>query len=142
MTMTGIFSPESKLRDEQRTLAWYFDALERRDRFITVWEKYFHGVDALILPAAMTNAFTHREAGTPIDVDGKPRSYWALAQPMTFCNLTGLPALAAPAGLDESGLPIGIQIIGARWSEMRLLAIGNALEQTGILPGFRAPPRG
>jgi hypothetical protein len=43
MTTTGIFSPESHLRDEQRTLAWYFDALERRDHFIAVWEKYFQG---------------------------------------------------------------------------------------------------
>jgi Asp-tRNA(Asn)/Glu-tRNA(Gln) amidotransferase A subunit family amidase len=55
-------------------------------------------------------------------------------------NVAGLPALVAPAGHDEDGLPVGIQIVGPRWSEMRLLAIGRALEQERILPGFRAPP--
>jgi amidase len=55
-------------------------------------------------------------------------------------NLTGQPALVVPAGLDQEGLPIGIQIVGPRWSEMRLLAIARALEEGGILPGFRPPP--
>src|SRR5260221_524903 len=40
MTITSIFSHESNLRDEQRALTWYFGALDRRDRFITLWEKY------------------------------------------------------------------------------------------------------
>lgn len=45
-----------------------------------------------------------------------------------FCNLTGLPGLAAPAGLDDDGLPVGVQIVGPRWSEMRLLEIAGELE--------------
>jgi len=52
---------------------------------------------------------------------------------------SGLAGLVAPAGLDEDGLPTGIQIIGPLWSEMRLLEIARELEKVGILPGFQAP---
>jgi amidase len=137
-TITGLFAPDARLRDEQRTLAWYFGALAQRDALITRLEQYFEDVDALVLPAATTNAFPHTETGASIDVDGTPTVYWSIVAPMVFCNLTGLPSLVVPAGIAD-GLPIGIQIIGPRWSEARLLAIAGALEQAGILPGFRFP---
>jgi amidase len=128
------------LRDEQRTLAWYLDALERRDRFVAAWQAFFEDLDGLILPSAMTSAFTHRETGAPIDIDGESVSFWENGRLVVFCNLTGMPALAVPAGLDNDGLPIGIQIVGPRWSETRLLEIARELELAGILPGFQKPP--
>lgn len=140
MAITGIFDPGATLRDEQRSLAWYLDALARRDRFAATLDRFFERVDALILPAAMSTAFTHRETGAPIEVDGTPVNYWALGEALVFCNLTGLPSLVVPAGADNEGLPIGIQIIGPRWSELRLLDIARALERARILPGFRSPP--
>lgn len=138
--ITGLFSPGSHLRDEQRKLAWYFAALERRDRLTAAWQTFFEDFDALLLAPAATAAFTHREPGTPVEVDGKKVDYWEVGGVQTICNLTGLPGLAAPAGLDGDGLPVGIQIAGPLWSEMRLLAIARELEREGILPGFQAPP--
>lgn len=88
----------------------------------------------------MTGAFTHRETGAPIDVDGDAMDYWGLPGLLAFCNLTGLPALVVPAGAADDGLPIGSQIVGPRWSEMRLLDIARAFEKAEILPGFRSPP--
>jgi len=41
--------------------------------------------------------------------------------------------------VDADGLPIGIQIVGPRWSEIRLIEIAAALEEAGILPGFVRP---
>jgi amidase len=137
---TGAFDPQSGLRPEQRTLAWYLAALDRRDRASGTWEAYFEDVDALILPTALTSAFTHREIGAPVDVDGEAVSYWAYGRLVAFCDLTGLPGLAVPAGLGDDGLPIGIQVVGPRWSESRLLEIAGELERAGILPGFQAPP--
>jgi amidase len=46
----------------------------------------------------------------------------------------------APAGQDDDGLPIGVQIVGPRWSDLRLCAIARAFESARLLPGFRAPP--
>jgi len=40
----------------------------------------------------------------------------------------GIPALSIPAGLDEHGLPIGIQFQGPDFSEARLLRVGRAYE--------------
>ncbi|MFL6235242.1 MAG: amidase [Thermoanaerobaculia bacterium] len=139
-TVTGLFSPGSHLRDEQRTLAWYFEALERRDRLTAAWQTFFESFDGLILPPAATNAFTHREPGDPVEVDGKAVSYCEIGGAQAVCNVTGLPGLAIPAGLDERGLPVGIQLVGPLWSELRLLEIARALEGAGALPGFQAPP--
>ncbi|HXZ09684.1 MAG TPA: amidase family protein, partial [Paraburkholderia sp.] len=44
-------------------------------------------------------------------------------------NLTGLPALSIPCRFASDGLPIGLQIIGRRWGEARLLAIALAYEE-------------
>jgi len=138
--VTGLFDPEAELRDEQRTLAWYLDALERRDRFVAVWEDFFQDLDGLLVPPAMTTAFTHRDPGAPIDVDGELVGYGGHGGLLVFCNLTGQPALAVPAGLDSDGLPVGIQVVGPRWSELRLLGIAGELERAGVLPGFQVPP--
>ena len=138
--LTRLFDPSATLRDEQRTLAWYLGALQRRDQFIAAWQEFFTDVDGLILPPAMTAAFPHQEMGARLDVDGKAVSYWGHGRFLGPCNLTGLPALVAPAGSGDQGLPIGIQIAGPLWSEMRLLAIARALEREGILPGFQPPP--
>jgi amidase len=137
LTVTQVFSPELR---EPPTLAWYLEALDRRDRLVRAWQEFFADVDALILPSAMTNAFAHRESGGSVDVDGKTVSYSDHGRPLVFANVVGLPALTVPAGLDGDGMPIGVQIVGPLWSELRLLAVAGTLERAGILPGFRTPP--
>lgn len=127
--ITGVFDPGAQLSDEQRTLGWYLTALERRDAFIDAWESFFADVDALILTPAQNTAFVHEATG-----------YEAEGQQLVFANLTGLPGLVAPAGFDGAGLPVGVQIIGPRWSELRLLDLAQALEEVEILPGFQPPP--
>jgi amidase len=47
--------------------------------------------------------------------------------------------LTVPAGSDDQGLPFGIEIVGPRWSEIRLLRIARELERAEILPGFQRP---
>jgi aspartyl-tRNA(Asn)/glutamyl-tRNA(Gln) amidotransferase subunit A len=44
-------------------------------------------------------------------------------------NLTGLPALSIPCGFSTEGLPIGLQLVGARWDERGVLRAGHAFEQ-------------
>ena len=138
--VTGVFSPDAGLRDEQRTLGWYLAALERRDRIGAIWEAWFDDLDCLVLPVAAASAFRHCEQGADIDVEGTPVSYWAFGGPLPASNLTGMPALVVPAGLDETGLPFGVQLVGPRWSEVRLIGIARQLEKAGVLPGFRFPP--
>jgi Asp-tRNA(Asn)/Glu-tRNA(Gln) amidotransferase A subunit family amidase len=61
-------------------------------------------------------------------------------QPGSNCALsanTGLPALTVPAGFTAAGMPVGIELLGAPWSEARLLSLGYAFEQAGR---HRVPP--
>ena len=63
-----------------------------------------------------------------------------------LCNLSGHPALAIPAGMSDEGLPIGLQIIGRRFEEEKLLAIGQWIElrlsgwRCGASPDLGARP--
>lgn len=48
------------------------------------------------------------------------------------CQLSaqsGLPAISMPAGFTPDGLPAGIELLGAAWSDARLVALAYALEQ-------------
>jgi len=47
----------------------------------------------------------------------------------TVFNYTGHPAIVIPYKLDRDDLPIGVQIVGKRWDESRLLAIAKAISE-------------
>ncbi len=56
-------------------------------------------------------------------------------QPGSTCGLsasTGLPALSAPAGFTNDGLPVGIEFLGRPRTDVRLVGLAWALEQLGI----------
>jgi aspartyl-tRNA(Asn)/glutamyl-tRNA(Gln) amidotransferase subunit A len=62
-------------------------------------------------------------AGQPA---GRIRAAW---YPYTYpMNLTGHPALSMPCGLSPEGLPIGLQLAGAWYSDDYLLGIAALLE--------------
>jgi amidase len=54
--------------------------------------------------------------------------------PFTFA---GLPAISLPTGVDPTGLPLAVQLIGASWGESRLLAAAAWCER---VIGFDAAP--
>ena len=43
-------------------------------------------------------------------------------------NLPGVPAMSIPAGFDDRGLPLGVQLIGPRLGEAAVLAAGHAFQ--------------
>jgi amidase len=139
--VTSIFAPDNELDDEQQSVAWYLNALDRRDQVITTWETFFEQFDVLVVPPpAMTPAFPHADEYASIDVDDRRVPYLEHGALLTFANFAGLPALSAPAAIDADGLPIGVQLVGSPWSDARLIATTRAMEVAGVLPGFRPPP--
>jgi amidase len=134
--MTGAFQPEEQERPT--TLAHYLEALHRRDQSIIAWEQFFDEWDVLLCPPSMVTAFPHCETGTPLRVDGQEVVYWMVSAHGTLFNYTGHPAVVLPYKLDRDGLPIGIQMVGKRWDEARLLAMAKVVsEMTGA---FQRPP--
>ena len=73
-----------------------------------------------------------------LHVDGQEVAYWLANAHTTLFNYTGNPACVLPYTLDREGLPIGVQLVGKRWSEAHLLAIAQAVSQ--VAGEFRRPP--
>jgi amidase len=131
----GAFQPQE--HEQPTTLAQYLAALHRRDQSIIAWEQFFQNWDILLCPPSMVTAFPHCETGTPLRVDGQETDYWMVSAHCTLFNYTGHPAIVLPYKLDHDGLPIGIQIVGKRWNEARLLATAKAL--SAVTGQFQRP---
>ncbi len=64
----------------------------------------------------------------------------AMGSTSTLPAVAGVPHLTVPMG-EVSGLPVGLSIVGAAWSDARVLALGYAFEQAAgvaMRPGFAA----
>ncbi|HEX5166696.1 MAG TPA: amidase family protein, partial [Thermomicrobiales bacterium] len=117
--------------------AAYFHALDRRDHFIRAWQAFLNDT-ILICPVMMTTAFPHCPRDTPVTVDGVEHPYSQIADYCRPFNLTGQPVVTIPAGLDDAGLPIGIQVVGPLWSDARLLATAKTI--SAIIGPLEHPP--
>ena len=126
-------------RGARASVAEYMAALTRRDRLITALEAFFADCDAWLCPVAYGPAIGHVPFGAPIEVDERKVPYF-LATTAFTCpfNLTGHPAVVLPLAITKEALPIGVQVLGKRWSEPALLAMAK---QLSLVTGpFRPPP--
>jgi len=83
-------------------------------------------VPVLLMPVASIPAFGHRERRWL--VDGKEIGLFQATMPVVIANVLGLPALAVPMGTAETGLPVGVQLVGRPFEDERLLELGELLE--------------
>lgn len=64
------------------------------------------------------------------EIDHVPQeSYLDWMRSAYLISVTGLPALSVPAGFTPAGLPVGLQLVGRRRADWRLLAVAAAFEQ-------------
>lgn len=104
--------------------AYYKKAQQVRTLIINDFKAAFHNhCDVIVTPASPTTAFKIGEKTS------SPLSMY-LADIFTVpINLAGIPGLALPCGLDSQNLPIGLQILGAPFSESLLMKTAFAFEQ-------------
>ncbi len=106
---------------------YYVRALKVRTLIRSDYDQAFdpkgkYKLDALLTPTTPTTAF-------PIgDVYGDSVLMQYADQLTVTADHAGVPGISLPAGLDEDGLPIGIQLLGPDFSEGELLRIGRAYE--------------
>ena len=103
--------------------AYYLKAQKVRTLIKQDFEAAFQEVDALVCPTSPTTAF---KAGTKVD---DPLSMYLIDLMTIPVNLAGLPGISIPCGFDESGLPIGLQLIGNVLQEQTLFEMAYAYEQ-------------
>jgi amidase len=114
----------------------YFIVLNRRDAIIAHWERFMEEWDVLICPVAQSTA--PLLAHTSLLVDGEPLPDGQRLSPCTSFCLTALPSVVIPLSLDTQELPMGVLLVGKRWSDEKLLAIAALVSE--ITGGFRRPP--
>jgi aspartyl-tRNA(Asn)/glutamyl-tRNA(Gln) amidotransferase subunit A len=111
--------------------AYYLRAQKVRQRIAQDFREAFGEVDAILTPATPSAAFALGEKS------GDPVAMYLNDIFTVTANLTGLPALALPTGLDKQGLPLGLQVIGKALDEESVFAVSAALEKAA---NFRAKP--
>ena len=89
---------------------------------------FFEDFDVLIAPAAAVSPFPHEELFVT-EINGEKMPNYTRWMALAYAPTTSLCcALALPCGVDEKGLPFGIQVIGRRGADLAVLEIGLALE--------------
>ncbi|THD75321.1 MAG: Asp-tRNA(Asn)/Glu-tRNA(Gln) amidotransferase subunit GatA [Phenylobacterium sp.] len=112
--------------------AYYLKALKVRRRIADDFDQAFEKVDALLTPTAPSAAFSLGEKS-----DDPVAMYLNDIFTVTV-NLAGLPGISVPAGVDKSGLPLGLQLIGRALDEGTLFALAGAVEKAA---DFRGKPK-
>ncbi len=107
-----------------------------------VWQRYFRTHDAFLLPVNFAPAFPHdhrpRWDERRISTSSGDRSYYDLMRWIAFATFTGCPATVAPVGRTNSGLPVGIQIMGALHEDATPIDLAARLAD--LVGGFQPPP--
>jgi amidase len=104
------------------------------------WQSLFRDFDVVLCPPMPTPAFLHNHSARltrQIDIDGRAVCYddqivWA-----SIASLCGLPATVAPIDPSDTGLPIGVQIIGGYLEDYTTIGFAGLVE--GLYGGFVPP---
>lgn len=103
-------------------------ALYLRDALYRSMMAYFSRVDVLVTPTTPVTAWPCQQLGPPT-IAGRPVTSRAHAVFTPIFNHTGMPAISVPCGLDDAQLPIGLQIVGPRYSDAMLIALAEEVER-------------
>lgn len=114
----GTFALSSGYFDAYYTKACQVRRLIRQD-----FENAFQQVDLIATPVSATTAF---KAG---DKAKDPLQMYLTDIFTIPASLAGLPGISIPCGQDQAGLPIGMQILGPRMEDARVLQAATLIER-------------
>ncbi|MGI9645762.1 MAG: amidase [Ilumatobacteraceae bacterium] len=95
-----------------------------RFRIQRAWSQFFVEHPVLLSPTWAQPAFAH---GADVDVNSGTEMMVDTIRPVVHANLLGLPAAVTPAGVSD-GLPVGVQVIGDRFTDLRCLTVSHEIE--------------
>ena len=105
----------------------YFMQAARVRRMISdSFASAFDNCDLIVCPSGASTAL-------PLDSDLTPLEYYALDLFTVAMNLAGVPAVSVPCGLASNGLPLGMQVVGRRFDDMRVLQLAKHIETAAAI---------
>ncbi len=110
--------------------AGYYDAYYTRALKIQkmIKEDYqnnaFSKVDLILCPTTPSTAFGIEESENMTPIEMYLNDVYTVS-----ANIAGLPAISIPAGISKDGLPMGIQLMGPRFSESNIFKVSYAIEK-------------
>jgi aspartyl-tRNA(Asn)/glutamyl-tRNA(Gln) amidotransferase subunit A len=116
--MLGTYALSSGYYD-----AYYLKALKVRNLIRSDFTRAFDKCDCVMMPVAPTTAFKIGEK-----VDDPLQMYLSDIYTIS-ANLAGIPGISIPCGFDETGLPVGLQILASAFAEDKLLRIARMYEK-------------
>ena len=118
-------------------------ANERRAAAQQAWADVFENVDVMIAPIQPVAAFPHdteRPYGKrTLSVNGADAPYRGILFWAGLATMPHLPSVAIPIGHTADGLPVGMQLIGPKWSDHKILSMGEEISSV-LGQHFTAPP--
>ncbi len=103
--------------------AYYLKAQKVRKLIKNDFDEAYKKVNAILTPSTPSAAFKIGEK------TNDPVSMYLNDIFTVPVNLAGLPAISIPAGVDDKGYPLGLQIIGKAFDEQNILNIAYAMEE-------------
>ena len=129
--MLGTFVLSSGFYD-----AYYKRAKQMQQKIAQEYAQAFSQCDVILTPTAPTTAF---QIGERTD---DPLKMYAADICTVTVNIAGLPAISVPCGIAANGLPIGLQMIGPKFSEQMLFDTAGCFESLcggfGVAPSVKA----
>lgn len=102
------------------------EAATDRAQLAIAMNRFHEEYDLLLTPTMPIPPF---EAGREVP-EGWPHRRWATWSPLTYpFNLTQQPAASVPCGFTSGGLPIGLQVVGAKYKDALVLRAAHAFQQ-------------
>ncbi|MDN5852088.1 MAG: amidase, partial [Actinomycetia bacterium] len=113
-------------RGREMTAGDYLDATAVRMALGKRMSEFHQTYDVLLTPTMPIAPFeTGRDAPA-----GSDSSAWTSWTPYTYpFNMTQQPAVSVPCGFTSAGLPVGLQVVGPRHADARVLRVARAYEQ-------------
>lgn len=110
----------------------------RRNDYYHDWRLFMEDYDLLLTPTLPVTAFS-AGADHPESIDGQPTTYLSWTAFTYPFNITGMPAATVPCGYTQSGLPVGLQIVG-RWRDDKTVLRASAAFEALMPWAHHRPP--
>ena len=105
---------------------YFMQAARVRRMIADSFNTAFTQCDLIVCPSSAGTAM-------PLDSGLSPLEFYALDLFTVAMNLAGVPACSVPCGLAQNGLPLGMQVVGNRFDDMRVLQLAKHIETAAAI---------